>query len=583
MTGPSESAQGDEVLLRVTVHREADVFPLRQHGRDAAAALGLDGQNQIRVATSLSDVGRELVRLTTPTTLVFLLRRPPSPALLIRVETVDTDGPGWDTARRLMDEVLADPAATTLVKALPASPPAPDEVERLRRRLTAWDAPDSLDELRAQNQDLVQTLEDLEAKQRELVRLNEELEDTNRGIIALHKELSDELEQTNQGVVALYAELEEKTTQLREAAEARTRFWSNISHELRSPVNSVLGLARLLADPHGDPLTEEQRRQVSLIEEAGSTLLALINELLDTAKAESGSLRPRFAPVDLPLLLAGLHGSVQPLVRSAEVELVVDHPAPMPELITDEVMLQRVLRNLLSNALKFTERGVVRLAVDLDADSAVFVVSDTGIGIPEPEQNRIFEDFYQVPGRLQVGAGGTGLGLPYARRLARILGGDLVLRSAPGEGTEVTVRLPLRQADDSTAALALVVVPDDGVRSRLVAALDGLAERVLEVGDGRAALAAARRERPDLVLLAADVPLVSGTEILSVLRGDERSRSVPVVLVGPDGDSGLERTAAAHAATVLAAGGVAPDAVRDAVRAARTLARAEGDRPGDDR
>ncbi|MFD7653750.1 ATP-binding protein [Actinosynnema sp. NPDC059797] len=570
------TGQGDEVLLRVTVHREADVFPLRRQGRDAAAALGLDGQNQIRVATSLSDVGRELVRLTTPTTLVFLLRRPPEPALLIRVETGETGGPGWDTARRLMDQVLAEGWATTLVKALPAGhePLRPDEVERLRRLLSVQDVADSLDELRAQNQDLVQTLEDLEVKQRELVRLNEELEDTNRGIIALHKELSDELEQTNQGVVALYAELEEKTTQLREAAEARTRFWSGISHELRSPVNSVLGLARLLADPEGDPLTDEQRRQVGLIEEAGSTLLALINELLDTAKAESGSLRPRLAPVDLPLLLARLHGSVQPLVRSADVELVVDHPPPMPELATDEVMLGRILRNLLSNALKFTERGRVRLAVRPDGDTVRFAVTDTGIGIPAAEQGRIFEDFYQVPGPLQVGASGTGLGLPYARRLAGILGGDLELRSTPGEGTEVVVRLPLRQADDSEAALALVVVPDDAVRARLVTALDGLAARVLEVSDGREALAAARRERPDLVVVTADVPQVSGTEILSVLRGAEESRSVPVLLVSHDVDSGLERTAAAHAAAALPVAALAPGQVREAVRAARAAARA---------
>ncbi|MBY8849869.1 HAMP domain-containing histidine kinase [Saccharothrix sp. MB29] len=122
-------------------------------------------------------------------------------------------------------------------------------------------------------------------------------------------------------------------------------------------MNSVVGLARLLADPDGDPLTDEQRHQVGLINEAGSTLLALINELLDTAKAESGSLRPRFAPVDLPLLLARLHGTVDALARSADVELVVDHQEGLPALVTDEVMLLRVLRNLLSNALKFTERG----------------------------------------------------------------------------------------------------------------------------------------------------------------------------------------------------------------------------------
>ncbi|MGM1060814.1 ATP-binding protein [Saccharothrix sp. Mg75] len=564
------------VLLHVTVQREADVFPLRQHGRDAATVVGLDGQNQIRVATTLSDLGRELVRLPGPTTVAFLLRRDPSPALLIRVYTTDTSGPGWATARRLMDEVAVDGGAVVVTKALPASqvPPTADEVARLRRRAsTAANPSDSVDELRAQNQDLVQTLEDLEAKQRELLRLNDELEETNQGIIALHKELSDELEQTNQGVVALYAELEEKTTQLREAGEARTRFWSNISHELRSPVNSVVGLARLLADPNGDPLTAEQRHQVELINDAGSILLALINELLDTAKAESGSLRPRFAPVDLPLLLARLHGTVDALARSADVELVVAHRPDLPTPVTDEVMLLRVLRNLLSNALKFTERGSVRLDVRVEGPLLRFVVTDTGIGIPPDEQARVFEDFYQVPGRLQIGAGGTGLGLPYARRLAVLLGGDLVLRSTPGEGTEVTVTLPLQETDDSTAALALVVVPDDAVRARLVAALDGLARTVVQVVDGREALEAARRDRPDLVVLAADVPQVSGTEILSVLRAADESRSVPVLVVSHDVDSGLERTAATLGAAVMPIAAIAPGTVRDSVRSARTAAR----------
>lgn len=565
------------VLFHASVQREADVFPLRQHGRDAAAVVGMDGQNQIRVATTLSDLARELVRVPGPTTVAFLLRRDPSPALLVRFYTTDTSGPGWATARRLMDEVVVDGGAVTVVKSLPGShvPPTAEEVARLRRRATAAaDPTDSVDELRAQNQDLVQTLEDLEAKQRELIRLNEELEETNQGIIALHKELSDELEQTNQGVVALYAELEEKTTQLREAGEARTRFWSNISHELRSPVNSVVGLARLLADPDGDPLTDEQRHQVGLINEAGSTLLALINELLDTAKAESGSLRPRFAPVDLPLLLARLHGTVDALARGADVELVVDHQEGLPALVTDEVMLLRVLRNLLSNALKFTERGSVRLDVRVEGTHLRFVVSDTGIGIPPTELARVFEDFYQVPGRLQIGAGGTGLGLPYARRLAVILGGDLVLRSTPGEGTEVTVTLPLQEPDDTTTAvLALVVVPDDVVRALVVAALEGLAESVVEVVDGREALVVARRDRPDLVVLAVDVPHVGGTEILSVLRGADESRSVPVLVVSQDVDSGLERTAATLGAVVVPVAGIAPGSVRESVRGARAAAR----------
>ncbi|GAA3853534.1 ATP-binding protein [Saccharothrix violaceirubra] len=563
-------------LLRLVARREPDVFLLRKSGREVAAAVGLDGQDQVRVATALSDLGREVVRLPEPVVLRFGLVSTPGPALVIVVETGQADGPGWDTARRLMDRVEVAVDTVTLVKTLPAGHDEPDaaRLTRLRRELATSDGADALDELRAQNQELLETLESLEAKRVELERLNDELERTNQGVLALHKELSDELEQTNQGVVALYAELEEKSTQLREAAEARTRFWSNISHELRSPVNSVVGLARLLGAPGGDPLTDEQRRQVDLINNAGLTLLALVNELLDTAKAESGNLEPRYTPVDLVPTLTQLRDAMRPVVRPG-VDLVVD-PVPSVPLVTDEVMLVRILRNLLSNAAKFTETGSVRLGVypDDGAGTLRLVVTDTGIGIPSRELGRIFEEFYQVPGRLQVGAGGTGLGLPYARRLARILGGDLTVTSEPGTGTTATLRLPVSVPDDLAVETVLLVGPDDEVRARLRAALGGVARTVVEVADGRAALEA-RADRPDLVVSAVDVPLVGGMEILSVLRGDPACRSVPVVLVGRDLDSAVERTASTLGAAVLAADLVAPESLRQAVRVARNVLRGE--------
>ncbi|MEU4806624.1 ATP-binding protein [Actinosynnema sp. NPDC023587] len=575
MTSPADD------LLRFAVAREADVFLLRQFGREVAATVGLDPQDQIRVATALSDVGRELIAVRPTTGLVFRLRAEPEPALVIAIGTVDVRGPGWDTARRLLDgfEVAGD--GVDLVKSLPRghARPTPAQTAHLRDMLSL-PAADVLEQLRAQNRDLLETLESLEAKRRDLVRLNDELEETNQGVVALHKELSEELEQTNLGVVAFYTELEEKSNQLREAAAARTRFWSNISHELRSPVNSIIGLTRLLVAPGGDPLTEEQRRQIDLVNDAGSTLLALVNELLDTAKAESGSLRPKFAPVDVPLVLAQLQGTSRPMTRSAEVELVFDPvPGPLP-LISDEVMLQRVLRNLLSNALKFTERGTVRLGVRADhADETVrFTVADTGIGIPPEEQSRIFEEFYQVPGRLQVGAGGTGLGLPYARRLARLLGGDIVLRSTAGEGTEMTLWLPQSETDILNADTALVVEADDAVRARVVISLDGVAHTVVQVKDGREALERVRAQRPDVVVLAADVPRVGGPEILAFLRADDELRAVPVVVVTGGVDPDLERLVTGLSAVLLNAAAIAPSTLRRALRDAVRLVRPEDPR-----
>src|SRR6201994_494920 len=145
----------------------------------------------------------------------------------------------------------------------------------------------ALDELRRQNQDLITALEDLKQQKDQLLLLNSELQETNRGVMALYGELSDELEQTNRGVVALYAELDEKSERLRTASESKDRFWANVSHELRTPLNSIIGLTRLLADPEGG-LNAEQLYQVGLIKSTTGTLLTLVNDLLDVAKAESG-------------------------------------------------------------------------------------------------------------------------------------------------------------------------------------------------------------------------------------------------------------------------------------------------------
>ena len=581
MTADDERAE----LTRMTVRGESDVFRLRGKGRQVTAAVGLDGQDQIRVATALSDVGRELVRQSASATAVFTLRLGRVPALVVDLGwtgAVTATGPGWHTARMLLHavEVVEREGGGTvaLVRNLPSAvlPPSREKLVGLRRELGGSTDGNALDELRAQNQELLETLEDLERKRQELVRANDELEETNQGVLALYKELSDELEQTNKGVVALYAELDEKTTQLREAAEARTRFWSNISHELRTPVNSVVGLTRLLAVPGADPLTDDQRRQVDLINDSGTTLLALVNELLDTAKAESGSMRPKPAPVDLSYMFVQLRGALRPLIRSGEVEFVVDDLPPLRPLVTDGTMLVRILRNLLSNGLKFTERGEVRLSVVEDDEHVRFVVADTGIGIPAEQQHRVFEEFHQVPNRLQAGAAGTGLGLSYARRLSEILGGDLMLTSTPDEGTSVVLRLPLGTVDDiplTTVGVALLVDGDDERRARLRAELLTLADDVVEAKDGRAALDVVTGHRPDLVLVDADAPLVNGGEVLSVLRQDPVLARIPVVVVCGDDPGGMELTASTLGASLLRRSLISPESVRQAIREAHVSVR----------
>jgi len=272
-------------------------------------------------------------------------------------------------------------------------------------------------------------------------------------LLRLYKQLSSELGETNRGVVALYAELDQRSAELRAASEAKTRFMTSVGHELRAPVTAILGLVRLLRDPGSDPLTPDQAEQLALLEGSAADLLGLVNELLDLAKAESGRLEPRWGTVDLPGLFGALRGTMRSISRSGaarpdatrtEVEIVVEEPDGLPPLRSDEAMLTQVLRNLMTNAIKFTREGEVRLAArPVGADRVAFTVSDTGIGIPPTEQERIFEEFYQVPGAAQADVTGTGLGLPYARRLVTLLGGELTLASTVGEGSTFTVVLPI--------------------------------------------------------------------------------------------------------------------------------------------
>ncbi|MFB9234945.1 ATP-binding protein [Plantactinospora siamensis] len=433
---------------------EHDIFMVRQRGREVAAAIGLEYQDQIRIVTALSEVARQLLARAGGADVTF--RAGPDPGGLgqiLRIDLVASGavalserGRGYAAAvERLVDrlETVREDRSTVfrMSRRLPASAPVlnRERLTDLRARLADKLPGTPLEELGLQNEQLVTALDEVRSQRDELAVLNEELRETNHGVMALYSQLSEELEATNQGVVALYAELDEKSAQLRAASEAKSRFLANVSHELRAPVTAIIGLGRLLTDSSSEPLTGEQARQVGLIRSSASDLLSLVNELLDLAKAESGRLEVSWADVDLKVVFGQLRGTLRALATRPEVELVVEEPPQPATIRSDEVLLAQVLRNLLHNGLKFTERGEVRMRAERSGDQWVLSVTDTGPGIPAELQGRIFEEFYQVPGR---SAAGTGLGLPYAKRLVTLLGGTLDLTSEPGRGSTFVVSLP---------------------------------------------------------------------------------------------------------------------------------------------
>jgi signal transduction histidine kinase/CheY-like chemotaxis protein len=467
-------------LARLEVRDLAGVFAARQLGRNVAAGLSLEHQDQIRVATALSEISRSAVTAGRTAAIIFGID---DTELLLTV-TFDGEPPaeGITAAGRLMDRVSVEKTVVRMTKRRPLD--ARPDLRLIQEQLVAVAPQSALDEMRRQNQDLISALEDLREQKEQLLLLNAELQETNDGVMALYSELSEELEQTNRGVVALYAELDETSKRLREVSESKDRFWANVSHELRTPLNSIIGLARLLADPGGEgELGPERLYQVELIKNSGSVLLALVNDLLDVAKAESGQLRIDPARVRLPALLGRLRGLARPMAEGKPIEVVVIEDGAPDLILTDEVALTSVLRNLLSNGIKYTDRGEVRLSARVAGDTLEISVSDTGIGIPASLYQNVFEEFYQVPG---IRRGGTGLGLPYARRLARILGGDLELTSEVGTGTTVVLSLP-----HGTPSVGTIVVADDdaGFRQVLRGMLTSMADRVIEAADGSQALA----------------------------------------------------------------------------------------------
>ncbi|HEX3987038.1 MAG TPA: ATP-binding protein [Acidobacteriaceae bacterium] len=437
-------------VFHLSLRTERDVVQARQRAREVAAELGLDNQDQIRMATATSEIARNAFRYARNGKVEFAvgLDEPQYLEVIVsdsgpgiphldqildgRYRSTTGMGMGILGTRRLMDDFAIDatPAGTTvrMIKHIPRHHALLTQRtgRELNQKLLARLPDNPFEEIEQQNQELLKTLQELRARQEDLELLNRELEDTNRG------------------VVALYAELDERADYLRRASELKTKFLSNVSHEFRTPLNSIISLARLLMDRMDGDLTPEQIKQLGFIESSARDLQELVNDLLDLAKVEAGKIRIRPKQFEIHELFSALKGMLKPLLAdNTSVELVFADASTLPRLYTDEGKVSQILRNLVSNALKFTPSGDVRVSAEPAGEHMIlFSVADTGIGIPPEHHEDIFREFSQVENPLQERHRGTGLGLPLCRNLSLLLGGKLWLESEPGKGSTFYVALP---------------------------------------------------------------------------------------------------------------------------------------------
>jgi signal transduction histidine kinase/DNA-binding response OmpR family regulator/CHASE3 domain sensor protein len=435
--------------------------------------------------------------------------------------------------------------------------------------------------------------EELQVQQEQLRVSNEELEHQAHALQSTQAALETQhvaLERANAELSALAHSLERQrdelaraSTELRRSSDYKSQFLANMSHELRTPLNSSLILAKLLADNRDGNLTAEQVKFAEAIHAAGNDLLLLINDILDLSKIEAGMLDVRPEPVAIARLIDDLVQGFQAMASDKQLALEVRAEAA-PELIdTDPSRLSQILRNLIANALKFTERGGVVIEVTTAESHVEVAVRDTGIGIPADQHEQIFEAFRQADGAERK-PGGTGLGLSISRDLARLLGGDLRVDSAPGRGSTFTLTLPLHSAAVArtpgpsarrkpVARLPDVAGPSPFPDDRDRLSIDGVSRSLLIVEDDVAfarvlydlahelefhgmvattaadGLALARRHTPSAIVLDIGLPDRSGLAVLDSLKRDPRTRHVPVHVISASDHTrtALEMGAAGYA------------------------------------
>lgn len=389
-------------------------------------------------------------------------------------------------------------------------------------------------------------------------RAREELQKAHDQLEVRVEERTTELRETNQRLreeIAEREQVEEALLQAKEAAEAATNakseFLAKMSHELRTPMNAIIGFTRLVMRRCKDILPATQFDNLGKILISAERLLALINDILDLAKVEAR--RIEICPVTFalePLIRECLH-TVEPMLRGEKVRLLAEVSPELPELTTDKDRLNQILTNLLSNAIKFTENGSIKVTAERFGEEITIAVVDTGIGIPAPALERIFEEFHQVDGGATRQHGGTGLVLSISRHFARLLGGDISVQSTAGHGSTFSVTIPIRYDAGQAAARHTRLGSDENIMARAapnqktILVIDddpnvvyllreNLAEagyRVIGAASADEGRRKARQFRPFAITLDILMPQQHGWQMLHELKTDANTRDIPIIVL----------------------------------------------------
>jgi signal transduction histidine kinase len=288
--------------------------------------------------------------------------------------------------------------------------------------------------------------EQIDSRAQDMRGLNDQIDALTADLAHRDRELEAlrlELDETNRGVVALYAELDNQAAALREVSDLKSRFLSYMSHEFRTPLGAILSMTRILLERMDGPLTPEQEKQVRFVESSALELREMVNDLLDLAKIEAGRISISPAWFEMVDLFAALRGMFKPILVNRAVSLIFEEPVGAPRIYSDDKRLAQILRNFISNAIKFTPKGEVRVTAHSDAPGwTTFAVADTGIGIARENLSALFQDFTQVASPMQKYYHGTGLGLSLSRRLAELLGGSVAVQSELGRGSVFSATIP---------------------------------------------------------------------------------------------------------------------------------------------